>query len=243
MLSVPSGHSVSSVVARTSSLPLSSEEYEEGSEVLPEPSAPAIAVIRPSRVSASVDDSALELLRAKYNAQHSHRDRASSLNAHHFARTTNLAARSPHTSPKLERKSSFKVKKLKLFRTPSNGVDGYEALNGEISDEVVFSREKITSVNRVLSRNSSFPSIPSSPRPYRAMSLVPAKHRIVQSDSSDDEEGALTPESESDLDFGSRNRLSQVSNYVPLLALASACRALHWIMLHALLFACTLHAA
>lgn len=210
MLSLPSGHSVSNVVARTSSLPLNSGENQEGSDSSPEHRAPAIAVTRPSRVSASVDDSALEFLRAKYNAQHGHRDRTSSLRAD---RTSNLAFRSLHTSPKLERRSSFRVKKPKLFRTPSNGVDGYEALNGEVSDEVVFSREKITSVNRVLNRNSSFTSTPSSPRPYRAMSLVPAKHRIVQSDSSDEEEeGALTPESESDLDFGTRHRLSQVSS-------------------------------
>jgi hypothetical protein len=105
------------------------------------------------------------------------------------------------------------VKKLGLFRTPSNGAEGYEALNGEVSDEVIFAREKITSVSRVLSRNSSFTS-------PRTMSLIPAKHRIVHNDSSgddDDEEeeglsGATSPVSESDLDFGSRNRVCQVSD-------------------------------
>lgn len=202
MLSVPPA-----VAARISSLPLSAGEQERTGS--PEHQTPAISISRPSRVSASVDDSALDLLRARYNTQH--RDRASSLSAHQFTQTSNLAnqvSRSAQNSPKLERKDSFRVKK-RLLRTASSGANGYESLNGEVSDGIIFSREKITSVNRVLSRNSSFTSTPSSPRPYRVMSLVPAKHRIVQND--DDDESSS--ESESDLDFaaGSRDKDNHVS--------------------------------
>lgn len=212
MLSVPP-----TVVARMSSLPLSAGERERSGSCSPEHQAPAVSVTRPSRVSASVDDSALDLLRARYNTQH--RDRASSLSGHQFARTSilagNQASRSAQTSPRLERNDSSRMKKLRLFKTPSNGANGYEALNGEVSDEIIFSREKITSVIRVLSRNSSFTSTPSSPRPYRVMSLVPAKHRIVQNDSCSDDESIrdVSPESESDLDFGasSRDEVNHVS--------------------------------
>lgn len=174
-------------------------------------------------MSASVDDSALELLRAKYNTAHN-RDRSSSLSAGRFMQTTSLAdetSKSTETSPKLQRKASFKVKKL--LRTPSNGMDGYEPLQGDFTEDIQFRRERITSVNRVLSRNLSFTSNgPCSPRPYRATSLVPAKHRIVQCDSSDDDDDdssndLLSPASESDLDFGpgTRSRGSQVSHVSP----------------------------
>lgn len=220
MLSLPPPHAqlVSTAVARTASLPLSARA-PEGSSTSPEHCAPVIAVTRPSRVSASLDDSALDLLRAKYNAQN--RDRSSSLSSYQFVRAANIAnntSKSAQSSPKLQRKASFKVKKLKLFRTPSNGMDGYEALNGDLANEAnQFFQEKVTSVNRVLSRNSSFTSTPPSPRPFRAMCLVPAKHRVVQFDSSDEEESersslsdALSPEGESDLDFrpGSRSKVS-----------------------------------
>lgn len=226
MLSLPQASLVSTAVGRTSSLPLSAGN-PESTDSSPEHRAPAIAVIRPSRVSASVDDSALELLRAKYNASHS-RDRCSSLSADRHTQTADIVngtVRSAESSPKLQRRSSFKVKKLKLLRTPSNGMDGYEALSGGDSSEgIQFSRERITSVSRVLSRNSSFTSnSPSSPRPFRAMSLVPAKHRIVQFGSSDDDDDddtsssvntdLISPVSESDLDFGSgtRSRVNHVS--------------------------------
>lgn len=213
MLSLPRPNIVASAV-RTSSLPLSADSS-------PERQAPAISVIRPSRVSASVDDSALELLRAKYNSAHN-RDRLSSLSVGLSMQTANLTngtSQSAESSPKLQRKTSFKVKKLKLFRTPSNGMDaGYEALDGDSTEGIQFSRERITSVNRVLSRNSSFTSnSPCSPRPFRAMSMVPAKHRVVQFDSSSsDEESSIndlvSPVSESDLDFGAGSRSKGVSH-------------------------------
>lgn len=233
MLSLPQPSLVASTVGRTSSLPLTAGSATGSADSSPEHTAPAISVIRPSRVSASVDDSALELLRAKYNAARS-RDRASSMS---LMQTADIAAngtsKSAENSPKLQRKASFKVKKMKLFRTPSNGVDGYEVLDADGSnDGIRFSRERITSVKRVLNRNSSFTSYCApSPRPYSATSLVPAKHRIVQFNSSDDDDddddngedsinNLVSPVSESDLDFGSGSRSKgNDANYVSPISL------------------------
>lgn len=209
MLSVPHSQLLTSAVTRTASLPLGQSSTSNS----PEHSSPAISVTRPSRVSASVDDSALDLLRAKYNEQS--RDRCSSLSVADIQES-----KSAQSSPKLRRSASFRARKI--FRTSSNGVDGYDPLNASFADEAnQFSRERVTSVKRALSRTSSFTSTPPSPRPYRAMvSLVPAKHRIAQLDSSDEEEeeeeggstkDLVSPVSESDLDFGSGSRLAYVS--------------------------------
>lgn len=211
MLSVP--QSGKPAIAQTVSLPL-----EEGN---PSPS-PVISVTRPSRVSASVDDSALLRLRAKYYGQS--RDRCSSLNVDNYTQDNNLSSNNSH---KLQRKSSFKVK---LLRTMSGGgTDGYESMNNDISSEApLFSREKIVSVNRAISRNSSLKSMPSPRLSHRPMTLVPARNRIVQFDSSDDDDDdcsisdAASPVSESDLDFGSgtRNKPNQVSSsYTELVSL------------------------
>lgn len=220
--------------------------------------APAISVTRPSRVSASMDDSALELLRAEYarEKRKQHRNnRLASLSAgysraHSSASLTTEQSRTysatlpaenglpsksllstvSRSAQSLQRKNSFKVKKLKmvLLGTPSNESGSYESLNSDYADEAsVFSLERVTSVNRAIGRNSSFTaSSPCSPRlGYRAMTVVPAKNRIFQYFSSSDEEeegGARpypsdeSPTSESDLDFGAgpRSRSSFVSCHV-----------------------------
>lgn len=184
-------------------------------------SGPAIAVTRPSLVSASVDDSELGLLRAKFYADS--RNRSSSLSVDGLLRANSLKSRpsrSAQSSPKLQRRPSFKVKKLRIFKCPSNGLDGYEPLNTDFTEEASqFSRERVTSLNLAVSRNSSFngSSTPSSPCRYRTMTFSPAKNRVIQFDSSSEDEeeenGAISPSDESDLDFGSgtRNKPSHVS--------------------------------
>ncbi len=169
-------------------------------------SSPVIAVTRPSLVSALVDENDLSLIRAQHNEQN--RNRSSSLYVSNLHQINNQLSRSAQNSPKLQRRSSFRKKK---FISPSHNVEGYEALNSDFASGAnQFSREKVTSVHRVLSRNNSFTSTPQSPRPYRAkMNLVPAKHRVVQSDSSDDEDltdDLVNPFGESSLDFGSGTR-------------------------------------
>ena len=230
MLSIPQSPLSALEVGKGRARPVSSCDKKdfssENSNPDPAP-APAISVTRPSRVSASVDDSALDLLRARYNSQH--RDRTGSLSAEHFRRRTGYQSNmesSPQTSPKLQRSSSFRIKRpSKLFRTPSNGSDGYEPLNTDFSEEAnQFSRERVTSVHRVLSRNPSLKSNGTSPRHYRAAALVPAKHRVVQLDSSSEEEeeeeeveiadnsstsSIVSPPGESDLDFGSASRTNR----------------------------------
>lgn len=213
MLSVPQS-GLLKPVAQTAALP----SEEEGN---PSPS-PVISVTRPSRVSASVGASALLRLRAKYYEQS--KDRLSSLSVDNYTPDNNLS-NTTNSSPKLQRKSSFREKKLKLLRTMSSGgTDGYESMNNgdDASGEApIFSREKIVSVHRTISRNSSVKSMPSPRMSHRPMTLVPARNRIVQFDSSDEDDDdddysisdAASPVSESDLDFGSgiRNKLNQVS--------------------------------
>ena len=181
-------------------------------------SGPAIAITRPSLVAASVDDSALSSLRTRF--QEESRNRSSSLSVDGFLKggLTNKISRSAQNSPKLQRRPSFKVKKLKLFRTPSSGLDGYSSLNNDFADEATkYSREKVTSLS--LSRSSSFSAATTPPSPvafrYRAMTFTPAKNRVIQFDSSSDEEGGgdCSPPEESDLDFGlgTRTKPAQVS--------------------------------
>ena len=206
MLSGPQSRHLLGTVAKTTSYSLDVDDSKQDC-ASPDASGPAIAVTRPSLVSALVDETDLSILRAKYYEES--RNRSSSLCVGHSYQVSNQLSKSAQSSPKLQRKSSFKGKKRKAL---SNGVDGYEPLNSDFSDEAQqFSRERVTSVHRVLSRNNSFTATPSSPRPYRAkMNLVPAKHRVVQSDSSDDEDddGLASPVSESNLDFGSGSRRS-----------------------------------
>lgn len=186
-------------------------------------SGPAIAVTRPSLVAACVDDSALSTLRSRF--QEESRNRSSSLSVDSFLKSslTNKISRSAQNSPKLQRKPSFKVKKLKLFRTPSSGQDGYSSLNNGFADEASkYSREKVTSLS--LSRSSSFSAATTPPSPvpfrYRAMTFSPAKNRVIQFDSSsDDEEGGdCSPLEESNLDFGlgTRAKAAQVCFLAPL---------------------------
>ena len=208
MLSVPQSGLLKPALAQP-------QEEEEGN---PSPS-PVISVTRPSRVSSSVDDGALLRLRAKYYEQN--KDHYSSLSVD--AQNNNLSNTAPNSSSKLQRKSSFKAKKLKLLRTMSSGgTDGYESMKtcDDLSSEApIFSREKIVSVNRALHRNSSVKSMPSPRLSHRPMTLVPARNRIVQFDSSDEDDDdysisdAASPVSESDLDFGSgiRSKPNQVS--------------------------------
>lgn len=209
---------LSTSVSRTTSFPL---DVADASHLhAPDSTGPAIAVTRPSLVAASVDDIALGLLRKRF--QEESRDRSSSLSVDGFLRSNNLentASRSAQNSPKLRRRDSFKVKKLKIFKSTSSGLaDGYESLNTDFNDDAKrYSRERVTSLN--LTRTNSFTaSTPPSPCRYRAMTFSPAKNRVMQYDSSSDEgEGPLSsdhsPTGESNLDFGSgtRNKLSHVS--------------------------------
>lgn len=216
MLSQP--QLLSTSVGRTASFPL--EVAPSSNQLSPavDSSGPAIAVTRPSLVAASVDDTALGLLRSKFQES---RDRASSLSVDACLRVnclSNKISRSAQNSPKLQRRDSFRVKKLKLFKTmSSSGVDGYESLNTDFSEEAhKYSREKVTSLN--LTRTSSFNSAtPPSPCRYRTMTFSPARNRIIpfdssSSDSSEEEgEGQQTSDyssaGESNLDFGSGTRL------------------------------------
>lgn len=187
---------------------------------------PAIAVTRPSVVTALVDDTALSLLHAKYYEQSRSRS-SSSMSVDGFLQANNLnnkISRSAQNSPQLQRRHSFRVKTLKLFKSPSTGMEGYEPMNTDFADEAnQSSREKVTSLTRALSRNSSFSaSTPTSPRPYRAMTFTPARNRVVRydSNSSEEEEGGgdgsdgsslVSPVSESNLDFGAGTRNRFVS--------------------------------
>lgn len=215
MLSSPQSRQLASPVAKKT--PSLDGKHSHQSCVSRTDSAPTIAVTRPSLVSALVDANDLSLLRVKYEEERyneQNRNRSSSLSVGSF----HQISRSAQSSPKLQRRASFRVKRQN--KSSSNGMNqnGYEPLNPDFASEAnQFSLERVTSVQRVLSRNNSFTSTPSSPRPYRAkMNLVPAKHRVVHSDSSDDEDftsGLVSPESESNLDFGSgaRNLSSHVS--------------------------------
>ena len=92
----------------------------------------------------------------------------------------------------------------------SDGVKGYEPLDDSYLDEVNnFSHERVISVSRAISRNSSpSSSLTSSPRPYRAMTLIPANNRIIHYDSSEESDEGC-----SNLDFGNaaRGTLKKVS--------------------------------
>ena len=204
MLSEPQ---LQSSIAKSTSFSLGGEHHSSPTRC---DSSPAIAVTRPSLVSALVDDNDLSLLRSSYYEEN--RNRSSSLCVSNLHQINNQLSRSAQNSPKLQRKSSFRTKKRKANKSPSHNAEGYEPLNSDFANEASqFSVERVTSVQRVLSRTNSFTSSPTSPRPYRAkMSLVPAKHRVVQSDSSDDDEDfgddLNSPIGESSLDFGSGSR-------------------------------------
>lgn len=168
---------------------------------------PVISFTRPSFVSETIDNTALNLLRKKF-AEQSRRTRASSLSLGSLTSPTSKASKSEESSPR-PRRRSFKVK---LFRATSAGVEGYEPLNSTFADEAnLFSKEKVTSLSRALNPSPSS-SIPSSPRPYRSMTLVPANHRIIQQVSSCSED---SDEGESSLDFGlgQRSMSTEVSGY------------------------------
>ena len=167
---------------------------------------PHILVSRPSHASSSVDDSALNL--------HSQfvEESASSLSVDNLALAGINATRNTQNSPKVKRRSSFKLKKLKIFRSTPDKVEDYEPLNSVN----LLTRERVVSVSHAIGGSYQSPTSSgsmSSPRPYMTMSFIPATNKIVlnihNSPNSDDD----SIYSESDLDFGRgpRNETRKVS--------------------------------
>lgn len=153
---------------------------------------PVISVVRPSRVSGSVNPRVLKHLRRKFEEQAEKTEYRGLLTAgdpevdSDDIKCCKSAECSPNVGRKLRRSTSFKGVRTKLSRVNSDGIKGYNPLPS-YPDDLWFPREKITSVQRALRGKSA-----SLKRP---MSLIPATNRIIHFDSSEESDG------ESDLDF------------------------------------------
>lgn len=160
------------------------------------PSLPAISLVRPSRVSSSVNPRILNQLRRKFVEQSlmTDCDTLPSPEGHGLdidsIRNWKGSPSSPNTRG-IRRTSSFKGLKTKLCRVGSDGIKGYDPLPAY--DDLWFPRERITSVNRALGGKTA--SLKASPRPYRPRSLIPAANRVILFDSGEESE------EESNLDF------------------------------------------
>ena len=156
---------------------------------------PAISLIRPSRVSSSVNPRVLNHLRRRF-AENTMKLRCEHLEGAEGDGSIVKDLLSHRESPnfkKPQRAGSLKGLKTKLCRVSSDGVKnlGYEPIPTYFED-IWLTREKITSVNRAISGNN----LSTSQRHYRPRSLIPATNRIIHFDSSDESEG------ENSLDFG-----------------------------------------